>query len=190
MIFFLIFYSYIIIWCKFHCEIPVGKVVFCIVYVTNQETYPNLSCLCGLCHLCIWKNLSQKFLLLLVIFYTITETQSKNQSKPIKLRRNTSRRINLFACSQNIKNLAYNWCGMFRILRFCVGLIHKLTHPAWKLSKIGELVLWQEITQSRTMQCNRNEDKKLDWEPLEIRRKATRATLFHEALAGHLAIPM
>ena len=32
--------------------------------------------------------------------------------------------------------------------------------------------------------------KELDWELLETRRKATRATLFHQALAGYLAIPM
>ena len=32
--------------------------------------------------------------------------------------------------------------------------------------------------------------KALDWEPLEIRRNAMTATLFHQALAGHLIILM
>ena len=69
---------------------------------------------------------------------------------------------------------------MYEILQVGMGSIHKWTRTApGSCPKQGSLFCnWKWI------------QKILGWDFLEIRRKATRATLFHQTLEGHLAIPM
>ncbi|XP_072042916.1 uncharacterized protein [Amphiura filiformis] len=97
---------------------------------------------------------------------------------------------NLYSCSKEIKNLAYKSLVRPR-LEYCGSVWDPHTK---------ELTQKIEAVQNRSARfvCSDYErlssvtsmKESLDWDLLETRRKATRVTIFHQSLTGHLAIPL